>query len=74
MALNQAEKLSDGDKKTVIDGIVKEPLGGAHSDYDAAAQALKDAVVEAFSELSELSSEQLVEERYQKFARMGSVG
>ncbi|GLH66484.1 acetyl-CoA carboxylase carboxyltransferase subunit alpha [Geothrix edaphica] len=58
----------------VIDGIVKEPLGGAHSDFDAAAAALKEAVVEAFSELSELTAEQLVEERYQKFARMGSVG
>ena len=58
----------------VIDGIVKEPLGGAHSDYDAATAFLKEAVVEAFSELSELSAEQLVEERYQKFARMGSVG
>jgi acetyl-CoA carboxylase carboxyl transferase subunit alpha len=58
----------------VIDGIVKEPLGGAHSDYDGATAFLKEAVVEAFSELSELSAEQLVEERYQKFARMGSVG
>jgi acetyl-CoA carboxylase carboxyl transferase subunit alpha len=58
----------------VIDGIVKEPLGGAHSNFDAAAAALKEAVVEAFSELSELTAEQLVEERYQKFARMGSVG
>jgi acetyl-CoA carboxylase carboxyl transferase subunit alpha len=57
----------------VIDGIVKEPLGGAHSDFDAAAAALKEAIVEAFSELSELSADQLVEERYQKFARMGSV-
>ena len=57
----------------IIDGIVKEPLGGAHSDFDAAAAALKEAIIEAFSELSELSAEQLVEERYQKFARMGSV-
>ena len=58
----------------IIDGIVKEPLGGAHSDYDAAALALKEAIIEAFSELSELSAEELVEQRYQKFARMGSVG
>ena len=58
----------------IIDGIVKEPLGGAHSNFDAAAAALKEAIVEAFSELSELAAEQLVEERYQKFARMGSVG
>jgi acetyl-CoA carboxylase carboxyl transferase subunit alpha len=58
----------------IIDGIVKEPLGGAHSNFDAAAAALKEAIIEAFSELSELSAEELVEERYQKFARMGSVG
>ena len=58
----------------IIDAIIKEPLGGAHSDYDAAASALQEAVIEAFSELSELTAEQLVEERYQKFARMGSVG
>jgi acetyl-CoA carboxylase carboxyl transferase subunit alpha len=58
----------------IIDGIVKEPLGGAHSDFDAAAAALKEAVIEAFSELSELSADALVEERYQKFAHMGSVG
>jgi len=58
----------------VIDGIVKEPLGGAHSDFDAAAASLKEAIIEAFSELSDLTAEQLVEERYQKFARMGSVG
>ena len=58
----------------IIDSIVKEPLGGAHANHDAAAQALKDAIVEAFSELAELSVEELVEARYQKFARMGSVG
>jgi len=58
----------------VIDGIVKEPLGGAHSDFDAAAQSLKDAIIDAFSELAELPADELVEERYQKFARMGSVG
>ncbi len=58
----------------VIDSIVKEPLGGAHANHDAAAQALKDAIVEAFSELADLSVEELVEARYQKFAHMGSVG
>lgn len=58
----------------IIDSIVKEPLGGAHSDFDASAQALKEAVIEAFSELAELPADVLVEERYQKFARMGSVG
>ncbi len=58
----------------VVDAIVKEPLGGAHSDWDQAALNLKEAVSDAFAELSELSSGELVEQRYQKFARMGSVG
>ncbi|HJW09800.1 MAG TPA: acetyl-CoA carboxylase carboxyltransferase subunit alpha [Holophagaceae bacterium] len=58
----------------VIDGIVKEPLGGAHSDHDAAAVLLKEAIIEAFAELADLDEASLVEQRYQKFARMGSVG
>ena len=58
----------------VIDGIVPEPLGGAQGDWDGAATALKDAIGEAFAELSELDAEALVEARYQKFANMGSVG
>jgi len=58
----------------VIDAVVPEPLGGAHTNWDAAAAALKEAVTEAFSELNDLDAEALVEQRYQKFARMGSVG
>ncbi len=58
----------------VIDGIVPEPLGGAHADWDGAAQNLKEAVVNAFSELADLGADELVESRYQKFAAMGSVG
>jgi acetyl-CoA carboxylase carboxyl transferase subunit alpha len=58
----------------VIDGMVKEPLGGAHADWDVAAANLKDAITDAFAELSELSPADLVEARYQKFAQMGSVG
>ncbi|HTL98426.1 MAG TPA: acetyl-CoA carboxylase carboxyltransferase subunit alpha [Holophagaceae bacterium] len=58
----------------VIDSVIPEPLGGAHTDWDAAASALKEAITEAFSELNDLGAEDLVEQRYQKFARMGSVG
>ncbi len=58
----------------VIDAIIPEPLGGAQSDWDGAAMALKDAVGQAFAELSELLPDDLVEARYQKFASMGSVG
>ncbi|MFN8009843.1 MAG: acetyl-CoA carboxylase carboxyltransferase subunit alpha [Holophagaceae bacterium] len=58
----------------VIDAIVPEPLGGAHANWDEAAQNLKEAVVNAFSELADLSAEDLVEARYRKYAAMGSVG
>ena len=56
----------------VIDAVVPEPLGGAHSSRDTAAAQLKAAVTAAFEELAHLSPEQLVEQRYQKFSRMGS--
>ena len=56
----------------VIDSIVPEPLGGAHMDWDGAAANLKAAVLEAFAGLAGQDPEQLLEARYQKFARMGS--
>jgi acetyl-CoA carboxylase carboxyl transferase subunit alpha len=56
----------------VIDAVVREPLGGAHSSWDKAAALLKAAVMGAFEELAGLTPEQLVEQRYQKFSRMGS--
>jgi acetyl-CoA carboxylase carboxyl transferase subunit alpha len=58
----------------VIDGIVPEPLGGAHADWDAAARNLKEAIIAAFEELADLDADELVEARYQKYAAMGSVG
>ncbi len=58
----------------VIDAIVPEPLGGAHANWDEAAQNLKEAVANAFSELADLSADALVEARYRKYAAMGSVG
>jgi acetyl-CoA carboxylase carboxyl transferase subunit alpha len=56
----------------VIDGIIPEPLGGAHMDWDGAAAGLKKAVLEAFAELEGTATADLLEARYQKFARMGS--
>jgi acetyl-CoA carboxylase carboxyl transferase subunit alpha len=57
---------------SVIDGIVPEPEGGAQNDVEAAAYALRDTLKQALAELSELSSEQLVADRYKKFRRMGN--
>ena len=51
--------------------IVPEPLGGAHSDWDRAAELLKASVVKHLEELAKATGPELVDRRYQKFARMG---
>jgi acetyl-CoA carboxylase carboxyl transferase subunit alpha len=56
----------------LIDGIVPEPGDGAHSNPDNAAEALGLVLRETLNELAEISPEQLIEERYEKFRRMGS--
>lgn len=57
----------------VIDGIVPEPPGGAHADWDSAAALLKTALVEALGELEALAPDVRLQQRYEKFARMGSL-
>jgi acetyl-CoA carboxylase carboxyl transferase subunit alpha len=56
----------------VIDAIVPEPMGGAHRDWEGAAQNLRAAVREALASLGALSPAALVGERYEKFRRMGA--
>lgn len=55
----------------LIDAIIPEPGEGAHSDPDSAAETLGIALREALGELSGLSPQQLIEERYLKFRNMG---
>lgn len=54
----------------VIDEIIHEPVGGAHRDHEATAQALGSAIRQHLAELKALTPEQLVEDRYQKFRAM----
>lgn len=56
----------------LIDGIVPEPAGGAHLDPEAAVKALRQTLKDALGELTRLTPEQLVEERYTKFRQMGN--
>jgi acetyl-CoA carboxylase carboxyl transferase subunit alpha len=56
----------------LIDAVVPEPLGGAHSNWDRAAALLKTAVLSAFDGLAGLGPDQLVAQRYEKFSKMGS--
>jgi acetyl-CoA carboxylase carboxyl transferase subunit alpha len=55
----------------LIDEIVPEPDGGAHYDQQAAAKLLEPFLVRALDELSSLSSRELIDQRYEKFRRMG---
>jgi len=55
----------------LIDEIVPEPDGGAHNDHQAAAKLLEPVLARSLNELSQLTPERLVEQRYQKFRNMG---
>lgn len=55
----------------IIDGVVKEPLGGAHIQPEAMAKALKKHLKKEISELKKLSPEELVAQRIEKFSAMG---
>jgi len=58
-------------KLKVIDGIIDEPIGGAHSAPEEAMNLLKAEVLKQFSKLSKQSSDVLIERRYQKFRQIG---
>jgi len=55
----------------VVDTVIPEPLGGAHRDHHQMATRVKIFLMKALRELLALSPERLLEERYEKFRRMG---
>jgi acetyl-CoA carboxylase carboxyl transferase subunit alpha len=55
----------------IIDGVIKEPLAGAHRDYDAAAVAVKKQLIKSLKTLSKKSPEKLIEQRIAKYSAMG---
>ncbi len=55
----------------LIDGIIKEPLGGAHNDMKAASEELKKEIKKHLKALKKLSSEERISERIEKFSAMG---
>ena len=57
----------------VADRIIPEPLGGAHRDHKAAADAVKASIVESLSTLRPLPIPQLLERRYNKFREIGVI-
>ncbi|MFH1701651.1 MAG: acetyl-CoA carboxylase carboxyltransferase subunit alpha [Candidatus Zixiibacteriota bacterium] len=61
----------DVQKLNLIDGIIPEPKGGAHRDHELAAANLKKQVLEALDELKDMSPEELIKERIDKYRAMG---
>jgi len=59
------------DKLGVIDEIVKEPFGGAHWNHQETAANLAKALQKHLGELGDLSKEELLNRRYEKFRRIG---
>lgn len=56
----------------IIDEIIPEPPGGAHSDSAAAAELLGDAIERSLREVRDLRGPQLLDARYEKFRKMGA--
>lgn len=69
----EALKLTAKDMKKLglIDGIIKEPFGGAHSNRDEAFKIVEKQIEKAYEELKQLSKEDLVKQRMEKYAAMG---
>ncbi|TXK73118.1 acetyl-CoA carboxylase carboxyltransferase subunit alpha [Mesonia sp. K4-1] len=62
---------TDAKKLKVIDSIIKEPLGGAHSNREEMFTTLKKVIIESHAELKNLSPKELVEKRMEKYSSMG---
>jgi acetyl-CoA carboxylase carboxyl transferase subunit alpha len=57
----------------LIDGIIKEPVGGAHSEPDAMYKLLKKEIITRVAELEKIPKDKLVEKRIEKFSSMGVI-
>ena len=57
----------------LIDGVVPEPLGGAHRNMEVMAQTIKDQVIKDLSQLKKIDIDELVNQRIEKFCNMGVV-
>ena len=64
---------ADMSKAGLVDGVVKEPLGGAHTDPDKMIQTLKKTILKTLDELEALPYDERISQRIDKFSRMGVV-
>ncbi|GAA4361865.1 acetyl-CoA carboxylase carboxyltransferase subunit alpha [Hymenobacter saemangeumensis] len=64
---------TDMQKAGLVDGIIKEPLGGAHTDPEAMVKTLKKTLIKTLDELAAIPSEERISQRIDKFSAMGVV-
>lgn len=60
--------------REIVDGIIPEPAGGAHHDYDLAARRLDEALWAALQQVMAMPAAERLERRYEKFRRIGRLG
>ncbi|MCE7064002.1 acetyl-CoA carboxylase carboxyltransferase subunit alpha [Dyadobacter sp. CY326] len=63
----------DMKKNKLIDGIIPEPLGGAHLDHHWMAEKLKEVILENINELTAIDNQDRIDQRIEKFCAMGVV-
>jgi acetyl-CoA carboxylase carboxyl transferase subunit alpha len=70
----EALKLTAPDlmEQKLIDRIVPEPMGGAHKDHEATSATLKEVLKEELANLIKIKPEKLIEQRLEKFGKMGA--
>lgn len=56
----------------LVDEIIPEPVGGAHWDYDEAAELVKSSILKALDEVEKIPTSKRIENRIEKFGKMGS--
>jgi acetyl-CoA carboxylase carboxyl transferase subunit alpha len=59
------------EKFGVVDRVIPEPMGGAHRDYQGAAENLKKAILDSLGTLKKKSTKKLLEDRYTKYRNLG---
>ena len=57
----------------LIDEIIKEPLGGAHRNYDQASLKIKDSIIKNLDRITQIPLNQLVEQRYERLMSYGAL-
>jgi acetyl-CoA carboxylase carboxyl transferase subunit alpha len=64
---------TDMQKAGLVDGIIKEPLGGAHTNPQQMIETLKETLLKTLQELAAVPAEERIAQRIDKFSAMGVV-